>query len=104
MQLDFHPAKSRGKRRPRSFFHQCRRDSQSRQPDRVQTRYADYRKKVRRETLQAQREGAIFFSWRYKGGEKGGGEGQYENHQVHKAAKEELENSEEPALTVNVPD
>ena len=40
----------------------------------------------------------------YKGGEKGGGEGQYEDDQIYKSAKKEFKNTEEPALTINVPD
>ena len=46
----------------------------------------------------------LFFSWQYECGEKGDGERGQENHQIHKPAKKELKNGEEPALAINVSD
>jgi hypothetical protein len=43
-------------------------------------------------------------SWQYECGEKGDGEREYEDHQIYKSAKKEFENTEEPALAINIPD
>jgi hypothetical protein len=85
-----------------------------RQPGLVQTRFADRRKKVRRETLprRKQRRRArsdapyrgLFVSWQYDGGEKGDGEREYEDDQIYKSAEKEFKNTEEPALAINVAD
>src|ERR1700747_352397 len=104
MRRDLHQAKSQGKCRPRSFSHLCRRDWRSRQPDLVQTRCADCRKKLKRETLRAQKAGGSFFSWQCECCEEGDGEREYENYQIHKSAKNEFKTTEEPALVINVPD
>src|SRR3954466_4688276 len=104
MRWEFHRARLQGRCRPQSFSHSCRQDWLSRLPVLIQTQCADCRKKVSRQTVRAQKGGAMFFSWQYKGGEKGGGERQHEDYEICKAAKKELKHSEEPALAVNVPD
>ena len=53
------------------------RSVESRYPDNLvslKTRSADRRKKLRQETLRAQKGGASFLSWQYECGEKGDGE------------------------------
>src|SRR6516225_8795495 len=104
MQREFHPARSPGRCRRQSFSHPCRRDWRSRQPGLVQTRCADRRKKLRREQLRAHKEARSFVSWQCECGEKGNGQREYEDHQIHKSAKNELKNTEEPALAINVAD
>ena len=54
--------------------------------------------------LRAQRGEGSFFLWQCECGEKCDGEREYEDHQIHKCAKKELKNTEEPTLSVNVTD
>ena len=48
--------------------------------------------------------GRIILLWQRNGNEKGRGERQYEDDQIHKAAKKEFENAEKPALSINATD
>src|SRR5262249_62043805 len=105
MRHDFHLARSRGKCHQLFFSHLCRRGWLSRQPDPVQTRFADRCKKLRQGTLLKRKrpwrapcpqcysvaggggDGAqpgVVFLWRIQGGEKSGGYGENEEAQKKK--------------------
>ena len=59
---------------PSAIFFSTVPSSLAIQPGLVQTRCADRRKKLRQDTLRAQKGGACFLSWQYECGEKGDGE------------------------------
>ena len=56
------------------------------------------------EPASAKRRSDVLFMMAVKGGEKGGGEGQYKDDQIYKSPQEKFKNGEEPTLAVNLPD
>src|SRR5690349_6694633 len=95
------------------FSHPHHRDWLSRQPDLVQARFADRRKKLKQNSLIKRKQPrrarsdapyqGLFFLWQYECGKERDGERRQEDNQIHESAKKELENAKEPALAVNVP-
>src|SRR5260370_32008362 len=104
MQREFRQGRSQEKFRRRSFSRSFRQDWPRKRRRCVRKQSADQQEMQWQKSWRTRNQVKLFFSWQCDCDEKGRGEREHEDDQIHKSAKKEFENADEPPLAVNAPD